>query len=497
MEQKYLAVDMGSSNVKIVSGYLDEKKKLVMCEAGRFPTPHVWMNGHICTDIYGVYREVCKVLSRLGREGTVIKSLGADSWSSDFGLVTPEGRLLGLPVFYRDKWTEGMPEEVEKVISYHDLYPLTTQRRIRDAALCQLLAIKKECPTLLKNGNRMMYLGDLLMYFFTGRVCSEVSVASYSQLFSMKNMDWENRVFDMFALSRSLQPEVVQAGEVLGKISQEQAGQLGINQFSVIAPAVHDTSSAGVAVPAEDQEGWAYLATGSWYLVSMELDEPADFELSYKFNLSNTGLAFGKTLLKRNVCAMWLIQECRRIWSQKRTECEYSMIASLAGRARPFAAMIDPDDNCFYNPVDMVEAVREYLRQSGQIVPEKEDIGQIARIIYESIAFKCRYSLEALKKTTGRQVRTVYAVGGASGVEFLNQMLSSALGLPLVTGPQEASVAGNILLQAVGTGELHSEEEVKDVVRRTFPSSTYYPQDTQLWERHYPAFLQICGLEPV
>lgn len=166
MEQHYVALDMGSSNGKIVSAYLDKEKKLIMREVGRFPTPRIWINGHVRTDIYGVYKEVCNALSSLSINGMKIKSFGADSWSSDFGLITPEGELLGLPIFYRDKWTDGIPEEVEKFINYQELYTLTTQRRMRDATLCQLLALKKESPELLNNGNKLMCLGDILMYFF-------------------------------------------------------------------------------------------------------------------------------------------------------------------------------------------------------------------------------------------------------------------------------------------------------------------------------------------
>lgn len=497
MRQQYLAVDMGSSNGKIMSAELDADKKLRLQEVGRFPTPRVWMNGHLCIDIYRIYDEVCRTLSRLGRDGTMIKSLGADSWSSDFGLVAAKGGLLGLPVFYRDKRTNGMPKEVERVISYRELYELSTQRRIQDATLCQLLAVKKETPEILRQGYKMMHLGDLLMYFFTGKICSEVSVASYSQMFSMKKMAWENQVFDLFDIPRDIQPQIVQAGDCLGCISAEHAKMLGVNQFEVIAPAVHDTSSAGVAVPVDDRKNWAYLATGSWYLVSMELDAPADTELSYRYNLSNTGLAFGKTLLKRNVCAMWIIQECRRVWERGKLACDYAAITTLAENAKPFLAMIDPDDNCFYNPENMVEAVQQFLRRTGQKVPAGDDIGQIARIVYESIAFKCRYSLETLKRTTGRSVDTLYAVGGSSGVAFLNQMIASALNTVLLTGPQEASAIGNILLQAVGSGELHSEEEAREVVRRSFPGSTFYPEKAWEWDNRYQEFLQLCGLETV
>ena len=494
VNQQYLAVDLGSSNGKILQASLGEDGTLRMREAGRFATPRVWMGGHLCIDLYGVYEEICRTLMTLGKKQVPVRSIGVDAWVSDFGIVDAHGDMKGLPVFYRDRRTNGMPAEVEKVISYRELYGLTRQRKTQDTTLCQMIALLKERPDAFKEGDRIMHLGDLLMYFFSGRVCSEISAASYSQLFDMKKQCWEDRVFDLFGIPKSIRPPVVHAGEYLGQISKKHAAFLGTNQFDVIAPATHDTSSAGVAVPAEAGTNWAFIATGSWYLVSMELDEPADSELSYRYNLSNTGLAFGKTLLKRNVCAMWLIQECRRQWEKMGLACDYPRIAALAAQAVPFYAVIDTEDESFYNPDDMVGSITEYLKRTGQRPVSREDIGQIARIIYESIAFKCRYALEALKKTTGRKVDIVYVIGGASGVAFLNQMLAEAMNMEVISAPGEASAAGNILMQAVGTGELKNEEEVRAVVRKTFPMEHYRPEEPEAWDRKYPEFLQLCGL---
>lgn len=495
MNQQYVAVDLGSSNGKILLASLGDDGALHMEEAGRFATPRVWAGGHLCINVYGVYEEICRTLAALGKKQIPVRSIGVDAWVSDFGVVGAHGDMRGLPVFYRDKRTNGMPEEVEKVIGYRELYGLTRQRRTQDTTLCQMIALLKERPDAFAKGDRIMHLGDLLMYFFSGRVCSEISAASYSQLFDMGKQRWEDRVFDLFGIPKSIQPPIVHGGEYLGRISKEQASFLGTNQFDVVAPAVHDTSSAGVAVPAEEGTNWAFIATGSWYLVSMELEQPADSELSYRYNLSNTGLAFGKTLLKRNVCAMWLIQECRRQWEKMGLTCDYPTIAALAGKAVPFYAIVDTEDNSFYNPENMVESVLDYLRKTGQRVPAGEDIGQIARIIYESIAFKCRYALGTLKKTTGRPVDTVYVIGGASGVAFLNQMLADVMNIEVVAAPGEASAAGNVLMQAVGTGELKDEAEVRLVAGRTFPTKRYAPENAGAFDWKYPEFLQLCGLE--
>lgn len=495
MKEQYLAVDLGSSNAKILLAAMNSKKKLNIKEVGRFSTPRVWINGHICINMYGIYQEVCNTISNLGKQGIPIKSIGVDSWASDFGIVDAYGLMKGLPVFYRDKRTNGMIDEVERLISYEKLYELTTQRRTQDTTLCQMLALQKEQPEWLQGNDQMMHIGDLLMYFFSGKVCSEISVASYSQMFNMRKKQWEEEVFELFRLPKSIQPLIVESGTCLGQITQEQALRCGSNRFEVIAPPVHDTASAGVAVPADDTKKWAFIATGSWFLVSMELDEPADNQLSYRYNLSNTGLAFGKTLIKRNICALWLIQECRKQWEQGGRKVEYAEIVARAEAAIPFYSVIDTEDISFYNPDNMVESVIRYLKNTDQRVPDASDIGQIARIIYESIALKCRYSLEVLLRTTKRNVESVYVVGGASQVGFLNRMLASALNREIISGPKEASAVGNILMQAVGSEELQNEQEVREVVRNSFVPKIFMPEQAEEWEAKYREFCSFCNLD--
>lgn len=497
MAKKYIAVDVGSSNGKIYTGWITEKRKLEVQEAGRFETPRTMFEGHLCINIYRIYDEVLRVLKKLGREGEEIASLGVDTWSSDFGIIDTEGVLQGLPVFYRDKRTENTMEYVEEKIGYRNLYELTTQRKLKDTTLHQLIALLRENPKALSDGKQILFLGDLLMYMLSGRAVSEMSVASYSQVFSMKKGCWEDKVFDIFDIPKSAQPAVIQAGERIGEIRKEIAAWCGVNVFDIVAPAVHDTSSAGVAVPAKEGEKWAFIATGTWFLVSMELDRPADTELSFQYNLSNTGLAFGKTLCKRNVMAMWLIQECRRKWTEMGIEIDYPGILRRAMLARPFAAVLDTEYETFFNPEDMPRAIVDYLRETGQGELDKTNIGQIARIIYESVAFKCAYALNALRKTTGKEVDILYIIGGTSAVDELNQFIANAADTEVVAGVKEASSVGNMLLQAYGMGEVGSEEEIREIVRNTFPQKRFTPQDVQEWRNQYKKFCDICGLERI
>ncbi|MEG1516165.1 MAG: FGGY family carbohydrate kinase [Clostridia bacterium] len=495
MNGKHLAVDLGSSNGKMILAEIGQDERLTIEEVGRFPTPRVWLNGHICIDTYRILAEIVTVLSRLGQDGIALGSMGVDSWSSDYGVVTSFGDQIGLPVFYRDRRNNAMTEEVHRIISYEKLYAMTTQRRIRESTLCQLLALRKENPSLLQNGNKILFLGDLLMSHFSGKICSEVTLASYSQMFSMKKMAWEDDVFELFDLPTSLQPEIVHPCDCLGRISQNAAAWYGINQFEIVAPAAHDTSSAVAAVPVEPGKRWAFISTGSWFLVGMELDAPICLDQCYRYDFSNTALAFGKTMLKRNVMAMWLLQACKTTWAQMGISYSDAEIVSLAARAKPFYAILDTEDSSLFNPLDMPQAIMDCLATHGQPSVKKDDVGQIARLIYEGIAYKCAYAIDCLEKVTGQTLDIIQVVGGASCVDMLNQMIASATNKEVAAGPREAASIGNCLLQACGCGELSSREDIRQIVRNTYVLKHYYPENVSAWACRRDAYDQVCGLE--
>ncbi len=489
---QHLVVDLGSSNGKIYLAGIREDRTLEMEEVDRFEMGRSMFQGHLSTDVFSVYGRICENLRRLTARGVQIDTVGIDSWSSDYSLIDLDSGMIGMPVFYRDLRTDGMEEEVEQTLDYREIYRLTTQRRLESSSLCQLLAYKKEYPHGLQGNKKILFLGDLLMYLLTGNLCSEVSVASYSQLFCMEKEDWEDEMFVRFQIPKSICPPVVRAGTVLGNVQENLSKFLGIGEVKVITPAVHDTSSAAVAVPALKGERYVFLATGSWFLMSMELEETADLLKSYEYGLSNTGLAFGKVLLKKNITAMWLVQECRRQWEQMGISYTYEELAHMAGEAEEFYGMLDTEDESFGRPTEMASAVCHYLERTGQRVPGVTDAGQIVRIIYESIVMQSRRALWMLEDTTGTKAEVLYVVGGASKVALLNQFLADATGLPVKTGPAEASAVGNALLQAYGTGIVESEQEMREIVRNSFPSEVYDPKDRKQWDRQYKKYLQLC-----
>lgn len=488
---RYLVVDLGSSSGKIYAAELKGNRELKMKEIDRFQMERSLFKGHITTNVFSIYERICKVIKAMAEQGTPPDSIGIDSWCSDYGIVDLDSGAAVMPVFYRDRRTDGYTEKVEAVMDYREIYRLTTQRKMPDSTLCQLLSFKSEYPDALAGNKKLLFIGDMLMYFFTGRICSEVSVASYSQLFNMKKEEWEAGMFERFGLPLDIVPPVVRAGTQIGRIDARLADFLGIKRLSVVAPAVHDTASAAAAVPVRERENWAFLATGSWFLMSMELDCPADMEKSYRYQLSNTGMAFGKVLLKKNITAMWLVQECRRQWECMGVHYTYPELAEKAQAAEAFTGMLDTEYRGFYHPANMVSEICGYLKRTGQTVPDAEDAGTIVRIIYESIALQSARALKMLEDTTGNKVDVLYVIGGANRIRLMNQFLADALGIIVRTGPSEASAMGNALLQAYGMEELSSREEVREAARSSCSVEEYVPRCFKRWAEQYESYLKL------
>lgn len=490
----YLVVDIGSSNGKIYLIQMDEKKIRSMKEVDRFSVERTFFQGHIRTNIFYIYDRICEVIKKLSEDGVKISAMGIDSWCCDYGLVDLDSGSVSMPVFYRDAHTDGYLKKITKIMDAHTMYRLTTQRKIENSTLCQLLAYKKEYPKGLEGNKKLLFLGDILMYLFTGSLQSEISAASYSQLFSMKKEAWEREMFQVFDIPESLCPPIVHPGTVIGAVTESLQTFLGTKQLMVVTPAVHDTASAAAAIPAEPEENWAFLATGSWFLMSMEMKELADIEKSFQYQLSNTGMAFGKVLLKKNITAMWLVQECKRQWEKMGLCYTYSELAKKAEDANAFFAVLNTEHASFYHPLNMVQAICKYLKDTGQQVPEESDVGQIVRIIYESIAFKTKEALDMLLDTTGKPVDVLYVIGGANRIAQLNQFLADATGRLVKTGPSEATAVGNALLQAYGMKEIHSEEEMRQMARDFCLVEEYRPVEHLEWKRRYKEWKRLCGV---
>jgi rhamnulokinase len=276
---------------------------------------------------------------------------------------------------------------------------------------------------------------------------------------------------------------------VLGPVLSSVRDEIGIGPVEMIAPATHDTGSAVAAVPATGGGGWAFLSSGTWSLMGMEVDAPIINEQSRQYNFTNEGGVNGTFRFLKNIMGLWLVQECRRTWQRAGKEYGYGELTELAASADPFVAVLDPDDPSFLAPGDMPTRIADYCKKTGQTVPA--DVGQTVRVCLESLALTYRQTLARIESCTGRRVEVIHIVGGGTQNQQLCQWTADATGRSVVAGPIEATAAGNVAVQAVATGVLSDLAEARALIRHSFELQTYEPTDTNRWDDAYVRFEQL------
>ncbi len=490
-KRRYLAFDLGAESGRAVVGSFD--KGLLNCkEVYRFPNKVITVGGHQYWNILGIYDQLLeglKISVKLVGQG--INGMGVDSWGVDYCLIDRLGNLAGSAYSYRDSRTEGTPGIIEDQFGSEQLYRHTGVQMLPFNTLNQLLAAERLGDPTLEIADRLLFIADYLHYCFTGKKVAEYTAVSISQLYNNGQGQWDETIFEAFGIPRKIAPEIVQAGTVIGELKPELARMVGLETIRVIAPAVHDTASAAVCIPTVKEDGWAFLSSGTWSIVGLELDAPMMDENSMVMNISNSGGVLGKNLYLKNVMGLWLIQQCKRIWNKKQAVLDYSDIVNRAFKATPFSALIDPDDLAFLNAEDMVEEVIRYCKKSGQKVPDYNDIGTVSRIIFESLALKYRFVLEQLMEGAGKDVEIIYLIGGGGKNELLTQFTANATGRKVITGPSEASSIGNIMMQAVGDGMISSLGEVRRIIMESFGVMEYSPQYPKEWQAAYDRFKSL------
>jgi len=491
---RHLAFDLGAESGRAIVGSISDAK-LTLEEIHRFPTQGLLVNGSLRWDIYRFFSEIKKSLAKyVERYGKDLSSIGVDTWGVDFGLLDGNGKLVGIPYHYRDERTNGADKIIDKTLGNEKLYFSTGIQLLPFNTINQLVSMKRDNDPSLTIGENLLFIGDLLHFFLTGRAVSEFTVASISQLYNPIKQTWDDSILEAFGLPKELKTEIVQAGSVIGPLKEDIALECSLGKETlVIAPAVHDTASAAVSVPSEGEE-WAYLSSGTWSIAGFELDEANIEKKSYEMNISNSGGVLGKTLYLKNVMGLWIIQQCKKYWNKDNPEVDYIEIERLTQSAEPFMAYIDVDDSSFLNPDNMPEAIVDYFNKTDQKALASTNVGQISRIVFESLAFKYRFVFAQLSEATGKKFKTLHIIGGGSQNNTLNRFTSDALGVKVITGPIEASAIGNILMQHYGAGYLSSLSEIRDMVKRSFLVEEFQPHKQNLWVNKYEEFLIKTGL---
>jgi len=491
-ESAFLAVDLGAESGRTVLGRFDGER-MALEEVHRFPNTPVRLPDGLHWDVLRIVQEVKDGLARAVRDGGRIESLGVDSWGVDFGLLDRDGALISNPYHYRDLRTDGMDERAFDRVPREEIYATTGIQFMPINTLYQLLAM--EGSPLLEAAQTLLMIPDLIGYWITGVRACESTNASTTQLYDPRSGNWAYGLLGKMGLPAQVFGEIVSPGTQLGPLLHEVAEETGIRgNVPVTAVASHDTASAVVAVPAEG-ENFAYISSGTWSLMGVELPEPAITPEGLHANFTNEGGLEGTTRFLKNVMGLWILQECRRAWAREGRDYSYEELAYLAEASPAIGSLLDPDHPAFLRPGDMPGRIRRFCRKTGQAPPEEP--GVIVRSVLESLALKYRWVIERAEEITRRRVDTIHIVGGGVRNKLLCQLTADATRRPVRAGPVEATAMGNLMVQAYSRGYVGSLEEIRAVVRASpVEMRDYRPAgSTEEWENAYGRLRKIMDAD--
>ncbi|GIO53385.1 carbohydrate kinase [Paenibacillus sp. SSG-1] len=483
-----LAVDFGASSGRAVTGAFNGRT-LTVNEVHRFSNEPVRLGDHFHWDFLRLFHELKQGIHASRRmAGGAPVSVAVDTWGVDYGLVDAKGRLAGNPYHYRDLRTEQVMPEVFSAIPEKELFRMTGIRSSSINTIYQLYAEEKVRSGYGADGLKMLMMPDLFHYYLSGVMANEYTIASTSGLLDPRSRTWHSGILNTLSIPESLFSEIVMPGTMLGQLRQDIREELQVPDMAVIAAAGHDTAAAVASVPA-GAAPYAFISSGTWSLMGIELDQPALSDYSRDSLFSNEGGAGGKIRLLKNIMGLWLLQECRRTWALEGTPLTYDELTELALSAPENGSYIDAADAVFLPPGGMPQRIREYCRDSGQKVPESR--AAIVRCIVESLALQYRQTLDEIEKLAGERMEHIHIVGGGIQNRLLCQLTANVTGRPVIAGPVEATAIGNLMMQALAHGEVKDLAEIRQVVLESFPPETYLPEDAAMWEERYQQYVKL------
>jgi rhamnulokinase len=486
MSAHFLAVDLGAESGRAMLGRL-HAGSLSLSEVCRFANEPVQHHGSLRWDILRLWLEIRRGLDRAS--AAPLESVGIDTWGCDYALLGERGELLENPYHYRDRRTDGMMEAVWQRVSREQIYSITGIQFLIFNTLYQLYAACRSTPKLIEAATSFVTIPDLLNYWMTGELSAEFTMATTTQFIDAKTRSWATGLLCDLDIPTRLLPPLVEPGALVGHVKSDACAALA--GTPVVAPACHDTGSAVASVFAGGTT--AFLSSGTWSLLGTELPAPVISARARDLNFTNEGGVCGTTRLLKNIGGLWLLQACRRSWAASGQEFAYEgLLAAAAAEPHPFRSLFDPDHRGFFQPSDMVSAIADYCRQTGQPVPAGP--AAYARSILESLAFKYRAVLDSLELLTGTRFEELRIVGGGSRNRLLNQFTADATGRTVVAGPVEATALGNIAMQMLATGAVASLAEARAVIERSFPVERFEPKAADVWAAHYTRFLDYVEM---
>lgn len=493
-ERCYLGIDLGAESGRVVAGLFDGQR-LRLEEIHRFSNGAVHVAETLRWDVLKLWAEIQAGLAKAAQSfGNDAISVGVDTWGVDYVLLGKGNEMLGQPYHYRDPRTNGVMEQAFSRVPRKDIFAATGLQFMGINTLYQLIAMQQTNPKLMAMAERFLMMPDVFHWLLCGSQVVEFTNATTSQCLDATTRTWASDMLRKFEIPTAMFPEVVAPGTKLGKLRADVAERCRLPRLDVVTPATHDTGSAVAAIPTEKTgtANWAYISSGTWSLMGLELPQPVLTPRALELNVTNEGGIDGTYRLLKNIMGLWLVQECRRSFERQGKSLTYAAITHLAAEAKPFVSLVDPDAAAFLAPADMPTEIRKWCETRGQRSPEGE--GALVRCALESLALKYRMVLGWLEELAGSRVEVIHIVGGGTQNELLNQFTANACGRPVVAGPVEATALGNVLVQARTSGAISSLSEMRSVVRASSALKHYEPRDQAAWHEAFGRFRELLAM---
>lgn len=483
--ERVAAVDLGAASGRVVAVDFDGER-LALSEVRRFANAPVRVGGALRWDVPRLIAEVDAGLATLAAERRP-RSVGVDSWGVDYALLDADGTLLELPYSYRDPRTRRVMEDALRIVSREEVFARTGIQFMPINTLYQLHASRRAGSTALERASTLLCMADIFHHHLCGSRVTEYTLATTTQCYEPARRRWSDEILEPLGIRRSLFPDVVAPATRLGVIRAAVAADGPLRDVSVVAPASHDTASAVAATPLRDF-GDAYISSGTWSLIGVELPAPVTSAAALAANFTNEGGVEGSYRFLRNVVGLWLFEECRRAWvAAGFVDTAYDALIASAVDAPAFAGLFEPEDHDLVEPGSMPRRILAACAAFGSGTP-RTDPGALTRVIFEVLALSYRRALDAIASITGIRPGGIHVVGGGARNALLCQFTADACGIPVFAGPVEATSLGNALVQLLAAGRVHTLAEGRDLVRRSFPPTVYEPRSSSAWQDAYRRF---------
>ncbi len=488
----YLAVDLGASSGRVIAAVMVDGR-LDLRSVHRFLNEPVRVHNSLQWDVLGLWREIQTGLRMAANQYSNIQSVGVDTWGVDYVLIDSHGQSAGDCFNHRDRRTRGMMTRAFEIVPRKEIFEATGLQFMEISTLYQLVAAKLAGDASLEVADQFLMIGDYFHWLLSGVPSNEVTNVSTTQLYDPRQGKWSQMLIERFGLPAKLFGRLTLPGTNLGPVQESVATITGLHDVPVIVPATHDTASAVLAVPANDfapaKPTWCYISSGTWSLIGCELPKPMITPDCARLNFTNETGVGGSTRLLKNIGGMWIFQQIRQSMIRRGKEISWEEMVKAAEAAPPFTLLIDPDAADFVAPADMINAIVEYAKRTGQPAPESD--GVLYRGALEGLALRYRACQWMLETMVGHAIDTIHIVGGGSVNALLCQMTADACDRTVIAGPVEATAIGNVLMQMVGLGKLKSFDEARALVRASFDPTTYVPQNAAAWREPAERFAAL------